>query len=606
MKRFTLCIFLAPLLAFSQVNDIDTDNERITATAAVKTTVVSPEHKNNSALTTYLPTTVAMTTDRIALENNADISIIINNLSPYQVVQRDASGNANILVQGLYVGNPASIQARWNGNPTWTTLTIDANGVGTFSGILANQFQGQGLLEVRFSDTVNITDTVQYVGIGDIFIIAGQSNASGRGTTLNTYTHERLKASLFGNDDLWKELIDKVDDDNGQIDSVSSDAIAGGSPWPLVASRIMESQNVPVAFIPAAKGGTIMLQWRAAANPSEPTTLYGSMNRRITAVGGEVKAILFFQGESDALFETSQAFYTTELNTFVNNIAANFPGLKTMIGQIGHSDLAGNDAIRAAQIEVLSSNDNAILGPVTYDINLSDEDGDTLHFKSDPDMATYARRWYKAIDKAFYDGTNGYGPVVDQNAIVYNISSNKVTIPFNDATTPIIDPASTVATTSFNLINNEELVSIASINIVDNTIELTPSTTLNIEQPISLSYASNNDGVDAAIYDTESLPAQNFYNLNVDSTTLGVVESDFESTLSVYPNPTDGHFSIDLGANYQSVTIKIISQNGKLIQSNSYEKSQLLHFDISIVSTGMYVVLIESGNKKFVTKLVKQ
>jgi len=37
---------------------------------------------------------------------------------------------------------------------------------------------------------------------------------------------------------------------------------------------------------------------------------------------------------------------------------------------------------------------------VTYDIDLSD--GDTLHFRTDDEMAELARRWYEAIDATIY------------------------------------------------------------------------------------------------------------------------------------------------------------------------------------------------------------
>ena len=55
---------------------------------------------------------------------------------------------------------------------------------------------------------------------------------------------------------------------------------------------------------------------------------------------------------------------------------------------------------------MINSNANALLGPATYDINLQDESGDTLHFKSDGDMAEFASRWYDAIDATIYGGTD--------------------------------------------------------------------------------------------------------------------------------------------------------------------------------------------------------
>lgn len=533
----------------------------------------------------------------------SDISI--ENISPYQVIQRDALGKADILVEGVYIGTPTSIEARWNGNAAWTPLTLDANGAGTFSGTLLNQPQGQGVLEVRFSNNPLIINSVANVGIGDIYIIAGQSNASGRGLTLNTYTHGSLKATVFGNNDTWAELTDPVDSNSGQVDVVSSDA-AVGSPWPLVATSIMASQNVPVAFVPTAKGGSSIQAWQPGANHANASTLYGSMNRRITAVGGNVKAILFFQGEKDANNGTSQANYTTLLNNFINTVDTDFSGLKTMVGQIGHSSYS-EDLVRAGQISVLQTNSKAILGPVTYDINLSDEGGDTLHFKSNSDMAEFARRWYKAIEKAFYSGTNGYGPIVDSENILYSVSQNKITVPFTDDTTPVINPASTVTATAFNLKNNGVTIGISSLAIVNNTIELTPATELNILQTITLSYALQDAAVDNAIYDNENLPAENFYNLTVSTNAaLGIIKNKFGNKLVIYPNPTNGIFSIDLGNTCKSVKVTIMDLSGKQIQTKNYNNSQLLDLNIESKSAGIYLMAIESGENKAIIKLLKK
>lgn len=619
MRCFIMYLFLSPIVVLSQLKDSADHINDVTFSTFIEDTGTFSILEKPEEISTrvsqleglndhekHITNTTSLKTGTGVCKNRTTSSLVVNNLSPYQILQRDASGNANIFVEGTYTGSPSGIEARWNSNETWTTLSLDTDGAGTFSGILQNQFQGQGPLEVRFSEATHITDTINFIGVGDIFIIAGQSNASGRGSTLNTSTHPSLQATLFGNDDIWKELEDKVDDDTGQIDVVSSDVIAEGSPWPLIATQIMESQNIPVAFVPAAKGSTIILQWRAAENHSDPTTLYGSMNRRITAVGGQVKAILFFQGESDADFGTSQEFYETELNTFVNTVAIDFPGLKTMVGQIGHSDPEGIDAVRAAQIKVLQTNGNTLLGPSTYDIDLSDEGGDTLHFKSDPDMEVYATRWYKAIEKEFYNGSNGYGPIVDPNNIVYHTSSNKITIAFTDDTTPILNQTSTVVPVSFDLINNEVSVPITSLTIIDNSIELTPSLMLDFEEPITVSYASSNKGVNTAIYDADNLPAENFYNLPVAVSTLGIFDSDLGIDLSVYPNPTTGFFTIDLGTWYPSATVRILSSEGKLVQFNSYEESKLLHFDITLLATGSYIVLVQAGSKKTTTRLLKK
>lgn len=88
-------------------------------------------------------------------------------------------------------------------------------------------------------------------------------------------------------------------------------------------------------------------------------------------------------------------------------------------------------------------------------------------------------------------------------------------------------------------------------------------------------------------------------------TSVGLVENDFGNELLVFPNPTDGNFSIDLGGNYNSVMIIITDVDGRVIQSNNYHDSQLLNLKLEEPS-GIYILMVKSGNKKAVIRLVKE
>lgn len=88
-------------------------------------------------------------------------------------------------------------------------------------------------------------------------------------------------------------------------------------------------------------------------------------------------------------------------------------------------------------------------------------------------------------------------------------------------------------------------------------------------------------------------------------TTVGIVENSFEHKLTVYPNPTSGNFSIDLGAIYESSAVSITDISGKLIVSETMSKSQVLNFNIK-EPAGIYIVSIQSGDKKAIIKLIKE
>ena len=88
-------------------------------------------------------------------------------------------------------------------------------------------------------------------------------------------------------------------------------------------------------------------------------------------------------------------------------------------------------------------------------------------------------------------------------------------------------------------------------------------------------------------------------------TTVGILEHNFGNKFKIYPNPTDGNFSIDLGDNHNSITIKMTDLNGKLIHSEEYNNSQLLNLNIDEPS-GVYLLKIETTNNKAIIRLVKE
>ena len=312
----------------------------------------------------------------------------------YQVFQRDDLDEADIVVSGRAVGLGRHLEVRW-GNEPWTPFVCRADGA--FALRLGARPPGQATLKVRSASRHDVVISRPYVGVGDIYVVAGQSNASGRGTSPNRYTHPVLTAVLFGNDDRWKELLDPVDGAAGQVDRVSADPLAGGSVWPLLATKLMAAEGVPVAFVPCAKGSTPIRMWVAdAATPQSHDTLYGSMLRRVRAVGGRVRAVLFWQGEADARRLTSTEAYAAELRSLAAALARDC-GAPLVAAQLGDYDTpryspVGVDAIRLAQQQAWSAG-WALPGPALYDIDLHGQ----VHFVTWEDELVAARRWAAAI-----------------------------------------------------------------------------------------------------------------------------------------------------------------------------------------------------------------
>lgn len=322
--------------------------------------------------------------------------ITITSPVDYKTIQRSGI-TADISITGTYSGSPTAIEARFNGG-SWATIVASPAG-GTFTGTLSSQTQGQGVLEVRYTNDTATSDSVNFFGIGDVYLCAGQSNMSGRGTSNQSYSHASLRASLYGNDNTWKNLVDPYDSATNQVDTISSDTspAAAGSWIPLLATGIMADRSVPVAFIPCAMGGTSSAEWQPGADHQNRATLYGSCVYRANQAGG-VKAVLWWQGESDAAAAVSEATYNTNLDTIANAFNTDLGvSLVAVILQnsTGVSDV-NEQAIRDATATAILDNANVLQGPDLSDISSDD----TFHLKTNGNLQTAADRWLTALNSA--------------------------------------------------------------------------------------------------------------------------------------------------------------------------------------------------------------
>lgn len=296
-------------------------------------------------------------------------SIRISTPARYQIFQR-AGATGSITLSGTYTLGimPTAIEARWNGG-AWTTIDATPSG-NTWSGALSGLTPGQGRLEVRVANATAINAIVEDVGIGDVYLVAGQSNAAGSTFNTQIYTHATLKAALFYGS-TWRDLSEK-------------------SVWPLVATDIMADQNVPVAFVQTAVGSTSSTDWLPST-----ATLYSSMLAAVTASGVSPKLCLWWQGESDAAAGVAQETYNANLDTIINAIAADL-GISTMACELQNCTgpaPANLAAIQAAIVEAWSDNANAITGPDLSDITTDD----AYHIQNDTNVAIAAGRWSDRI-----------------------------------------------------------------------------------------------------------------------------------------------------------------------------------------------------------------
>lgn len=235
----------------------------------------------------------------------------------YQVFQRRTLLNGSIHLQGRTSVRAVRVESRITGTPLagrlsekWQRLPLDKTS-GVFQGDINTKAGGFYRVEIRaFARGRPVCGTtIPHVGVGEVFIIAGQSNATNYGEVQQT-TQTGMVTTFSG--DTWR----LADDPQPGVQDNSKK----GSFIPSFGDAIVRRYHVPVGIAAIGHGSTSVRQWLPAGAPVEvmPTmskyvvrspdgtltsdgTLFDGMMKRINQFGvGGFRALLWHQGESDS------------------------------------------------------------------------------------------------------------------------------------------------------------------------------------------------------------------------------------------------------------------------------------------------------------------
>jgi hypothetical protein len=159
----------------------------------------------------------------------------------------------------------------------------------------------QSAINTQTSRMADANIPKEYQGKLQLFILAGQSNMSGRGDMSQQEPETNSRIYVFGNDYHWKLASEPMDDPSNQVDIVSEDLEAGFGPSMSFAAAILEHRpEMIIGLIPCAKGVSSIYEWRRRLRTD---TLYGSclQRARVASNMGSIAGLLFFQGETDAM-----------------------------------------------------------------------------------------------------------------------------------------------------------------------------------------------------------------------------------------------------------------------------------------------------------------
>jgi sialate O-acetylesterase len=145
-------------------------------------------------------------------------------------------------------------------------------------------------------------DQIPWLLVGDAYVIAGQSNASGYGAPPYPDAPE-WGIHLFGMDGQWKCATHPLHDSTqSRYPDAVQPFVPGHSGFLQFAKVLRRYTNRPIALIPCALGGSHLRAWE------QDGPLFATMTQRVRDAEVVPKAILFVQGESDAKGEDSESY----------------------------------------------------------------------------------------------------------------------------------------------------------------------------------------------------------------------------------------------------------------------------------------------------------
>lgn len=359
------------------------------------------------------------------LQSNRPIVYLdLESPSDYQVIQRSSQRSAFVSIRGTtdqaLVGDlvfEASYESTDSADSkaprVWEQFTVKREDL-QFSGQIELPEGGWYKLRVRvrLAERIVAESMIPHVGVGEVFVVAGQSNSANHGEE-RTATKTGLVSMQSGSG--WLLAHDPITGASGN----------GGSFLPHFGDRIAEKFQVPVGLVARGIGATSVREWlpEGIYFPNPPTiesrvrrtddrqwesdgTAYHSLRKVVEVLGPSgFRAVLWHQGESDAnqrdASRTLQGdLYTRYLTTIIEGIRddAKWP-VPWFVAQASYHtpDDPGSDEIRNAQLAVARSG-IALQGPDSDKLqgDYRDQSGRGVHFSA-KGLRAHGDLWFEKV-----------------------------------------------------------------------------------------------------------------------------------------------------------------------------------------------------------------
>jgi len=336
----------------------------------------------------------------LSLVGAEEAGVTLNISAPVsqQVFQRDAQDHADIRLCGSVNSGVDVVEAKaellpgaTRGKGTdWVVIAKIGQIAreGGFAGTLSLQAGGWYMLTVRARKSAQVVaeTAIDKIGVGEVFVTAGQSNSANWGNPRQKAKDERV---VYFDGKAYVPASDPIPGGCG----------GGGSPWSILGDLIVKSQEVPICFRSAS------LTWTEVKNWMPPDTqLYKNLVQCVRSFGTNgVRAVLWHQGESDSLAKTPAATYSDRLTTITEALNEDCGyQLPWFVAQaslhLGSKEPEQKEVAKGQRM--LWEKKVAFQGPITDDLLGATYRSGGVHFNQ-TGLDAHAQRWFDALKKQF-------------------------------------------------------------------------------------------------------------------------------------------------------------------------------------------------------------
>ncbi len=297
----------------------------------------------------------------------------------------------------------------------WTTVVN--NPTSGFYTASMTSLGGWYQLEVRgIRDGVAVAvASLDRVGIGEVFVICGQSNAEGKdniGAPANDDRVSRISNLNSPTESLHPfPTFDRI-----ERNSIISPAGNSAWCWGRLGDLLADKLGVPVLFMNTAWEGYDIKQWEVSANGGRGYNTFGEVFapagfpfntvrnsiQQYTHMLG-MRAVLFHQGETDNVLGTTELSYFNSMSLFINSLRqATQKNISFVVARVSRNlERRVFQPVIDAQNQVIQQVPNVFPGPFTDNV---DERFDGLHF-SEAGTNKVADLWNEQLDANFFSSS---------------------------------------------------------------------------------------------------------------------------------------------------------------------------------------------------------